>query len=311
MNLTDLRIFVSAARRPTLAAAALELHLTPSAVSKALRRLEDSLGTPLFDRAARQLALNGNGRRLLARAQPLLALADQTRADIMGVNAQLACRIGGPPALLWRQGPRVADALADYLHASLRLQPLFEDEALTVLAAGDIDAAIVTGVAVAARAQHWPGSWVATPIGELQVQLVAHRAHALALLAARGAVSAQQVLEHDFASPTRSLFCGEQRGSRSDGWRDDLLPRRIRYWSDDVHLLLGFVRAGDALAYLPDDALDDPELVAIDLRENDATCREQVWLVFDGASAGDWLTALAQALSRPVRAGSETRRRTE
>ncbi|UUZ50711.1 LysR family transcriptional regulator [Massilia sp. B-10] len=37
MNLTDLRVFASAARQPSLAAAAAELHLTPSAVSKALR----------------------------------------------------------------------------------------------------------------------------------------------------------------------------------------------------------------------------------------------------------------------------------
>ncbi|UUZ56188.1 LysR family transcriptional regulator [Massilia sp. H-1] len=38
MNLTDLRVFASAARQPSLAAAAAELHLTPSAVSKALRQ---------------------------------------------------------------------------------------------------------------------------------------------------------------------------------------------------------------------------------------------------------------------------------
>ena len=43
LNLGDLRVFCSAARQPTLGAAALELHLTPSAVSKALRRLEAPL----------------------------------------------------------------------------------------------------------------------------------------------------------------------------------------------------------------------------------------------------------------------------
>lgn len=304
MNLTDLRIFVSAARRPSLGAAALELHLTPSAVSKALRRLEESLGTPLFDRSAKLLALNASGRRLLVRAQTLLALADQTRADIAGADARLECRIGGPPVLLWRQGPRVAEALAGFPHACLRQQSLFEDDALVALAAGDIHGAIVTSAALEGRARQWAEQWVATPVGDLRVQLIAHRAHPLA---GRGTVDPQEALEHDFASPARSLFCGVQRGSRSDGWRDDQLPRRIRYWSDDLHLLLGFVRAGEALAFLPDYALDDPELVRIALSGEDLECREQVWLVWDGALASDWLAGLAQALSRPARAGSDTR----
>jgi DNA-binding transcriptional LysR family regulator len=68
MNLSDLRIFVSAAR-PSLGAAAQEMHLTPSAVSKALKRLEDVLGKPLFDRSAKQLVLNDSGQLLLNRAQ--------------------------------------------------------------------------------------------------------------------------------------------------------------------------------------------------------------------------------------------------
>src|ERR1700740_2253352 len=102
MNLVDLRIFVSAARRPSLGAAALDMHLTPSAVSKAIKRLEESLGMPLFDRSAKQLVLNDSGSRLLERAQALLALADQARLDLMGERAELDCRIGGAAVLLWR-----------------------------------------------------------------------------------------------------------------------------------------------------------------------------------------------------------------
>src|SRR6476619_2005024 len=120
MNLTDLRVFASAARQPSLAAAASELHLTPSAVSKALRRLEESLETVLFDRSAKQLVLNDSGRRLLERARTLLALADQTRADVMGPRSTLDCRLGGPALLLWRHGRAAADALRAWPDATLR-----------------------------------------------------------------------------------------------------------------------------------------------------------------------------------------------
>lgn len=295
MNLTDLRIFVSAASRPSLGAAALELHLTPSAVSKALRRLEQSLGTTLFDRTAKQLVLNGAGQRLQGRARELLALADQARDDIMGERARVDCRVGGPAVLLWRQGRTMADTLQAYPGATLRMQAMFEDEALAALARGDINAALVTGAAIEGRAEHWSPDWEATALGGLTLHLVAGRGHALV----RGKRSAEvtadtaQVLAHDFACPSRSLFCGVQRGSRSDGWRDDQLPRRIRYWTDDLQLLLSFVKGAAALAYLPDFALADPELVRVQVSDCAFTCSEQVWLVWDRRNAAQWLRELA------------------
>ncbi len=300
MNLTDLRIFVSAAHRPSLGAAALELHLTPSAVSKALRRLEDNLGTPLFDRSAKLLVLNDSGQRLLGRAKNLLALADQAKQDIMGERAAVDCRLGGPAVLLWRQGKMVAEALAAFPDGSLRLQAMFEDEALAALARGDLNCAIVTGAAIEGRGAHWSADWEATPLGSLTLQLMASRTHALAQGGAGPDARVfdaltEAVLVHDFACPSRSLFCGVQRGARSDGWRDDQLPRKIRYWTDDLQLLLGFVKSGQALAYLPDFALADPALVRIRVTDCAFYCTETAWLVWSRASASDWQRQLADA----------------
>lgn len=318
MNLTDLRIFVSAARQPTLAEVAQETHLTPSAVSKALRRLEDSLGKPLFDRSARQLVLNASGALLLPRAQALLALADQAKADVQGDGAVIDCKVAGPAILLWRYGGALADALRPYPEASLRMLALFEEDALAALARGEAHAAIVTGEVLDGRGAHWSDAWETVPLGVLAQHLVAGRAHPLAasrLAAARGKphagtghrdtddshspglvlqATAAQVLEHEFACPSHSLFCGERRGARSDGWRDDRLPRKIRYWTDDLQLLLAFVTSGAALAYLPDFALNDPALVRIDVVDATFSCQEQTALVYDGVRAPSWLRQLAR-----------------
>ncbi|MRV73229.1 LysR family transcriptional regulator [Duganella sp. FT92W] len=305
MNLTDLRIFVSAARQPTLADVAQETHLTPSAVSKALRRLEDSLGKPLFDRSARQLVLNASGALLLPRAQALLALAEQAKADVQGEDAVIDCRIAGPAILLWRYGEVVAGALRLYPDASLRMLAMFEDNALAALARGDAQAAIVTGEVLDGKGAHWSAAWETVPLGVLAQYLVAGRTHPLAAALAPSApavesaaapalqATAAQVLEHEFACPSHSLFCGERRGPRSDGWRDDQLPRKIRYWTDDLQLLLAFVKSGAALAYLPDFALDDPALVRIDVPDAAFTCHEQVALVYDVGRAPAWLLQLA------------------
>jgi len=305
MNLTDLRIFVSVARSPSLAAAAQESHLTPSAVSKALKRLEDSVGTPLFDRSAKALALNQSGSFLLERAQALLALADQARSDLLGGRAAIDCRVGGPAVLLWRHGQAVADALRDWPQASLRMQAMFEDEALAALARGDVNAAIVTQEAIEGRNGHWSEDWAVTPLGSVVQHLVGSAQHPLVKQLRKAGKSAgravlqattAQVLEHDFACPSRSMFCGVQRGARSDGWRDDQLPRRIRYWTDDIHLLLGFVKSGAALAYLPDFALQDEALVRIHVSDCAYECVERVALVWNRAHAAEWQRRLAGAL---------------
>ncbi|WP_332854483.1 LysR family transcriptional regulator [Duganella sp. S19_KUP01_CR8] len=300
MNLSDLRVFVSAARRPSLGAAALELHLTPSAVSKALKRLEDSLGKPLFDRSAKQLVLNDSGQLLLARAQNLLALADQAKADLMGERAAVDSRIAGPAILLWRHGQMLSQALRAYPEASLRMQAMFEDEALAALLRGDINAAIVTGDVIEGRGEHWSDEWQVTPLGSVTLHLVAGQRHPLVtslppapLLEADTA----QVLAHDFACPSRSLFCGVQRGARSDGWRDDQLPRKIRYWTDDLQLLLALVKSGEALAYLPDFALADPELRRIHVSDCAFECVEQVALVWNRVKASAWQRELAASLA--------------
>lgn len=307
MNLSDLRVFASTARQPSLAAAAAELHLTSSAVSKALRRLETSLSTPLFDRSAKQLVLNESGRRLLERARVLLALAEQARADVTGQQHALECRLGGPALLLWRHAESAGLALRDWPDASLRLQAMFEEEALAALARGDIHGAFVTAAAIEGRAEHWSADWETTSLGELSMQLVAGARHPLLAGQQPSAAGADAddtvidadsatVLAHDFACPPRSLFGGVQRGGRSDGWRDEQLPRRIRYWTDDLQLLLGYVKRGEALAYLPDFALQDPQLRRIRVSDCAFRCIEQVRFVWNRAHAAQWQKVLAGRL---------------
>jgi LysR family glycine cleavage system transcriptional activator len=63
--LNALRAFEATARLLTLAAAAAELNVTPSAISHQIRTLEESLGVQLFRRASRRLILTADGRALL------------------------------------------------------------------------------------------------------------------------------------------------------------------------------------------------------------------------------------------------------
>jgi LysR family transcriptional regulator, glycine cleavage system transcriptional activator len=65
LPLSALRAFEAAARTGSFRAAADDLNLTPSAVSHAIRGLEDTLGTMLFHRQGRSIRLTNEGRTLM------------------------------------------------------------------------------------------------------------------------------------------------------------------------------------------------------------------------------------------------------
>src|SRR5215204_6216842 len=64
-SLSLLRTFESAGRTGSFRSAALELNLSPSAVSHAIRSLEQSLGVVLFERDGRTVRLSGEGEALM------------------------------------------------------------------------------------------------------------------------------------------------------------------------------------------------------------------------------------------------------
>jgi DNA-binding transcriptional LysR family regulator len=75
MTLEQLRIFVAVAEREHLTKAAAELRLTPSAVSSAIKVLEDRYGAMLFNRVGRRIEMTDGGRQFLPEARATLASA--------------------------------------------------------------------------------------------------------------------------------------------------------------------------------------------------------------------------------------------
>ncbi|MBO1024829.1 LysR family transcriptional regulator [Brucella pseudogrignonensis] len=75
MTLEQLRIFIEVAEREHLTRASEALNLTPSAVSSAIRTLEERYGAMLFNRIGRRIELTGDGRIFLDEARATLARA--------------------------------------------------------------------------------------------------------------------------------------------------------------------------------------------------------------------------------------------
>lgn len=75
MTLEQLAIFIAVAEREHLTRAAEAIHLTPSAVSSAIKTLEQHYGVELFHRVGRRIELTDTGRTFLAEARDTLARA--------------------------------------------------------------------------------------------------------------------------------------------------------------------------------------------------------------------------------------------
>lgn len=76
------RALDAVARHLNFRAAADELHLTQSAVSRQIRALEDEVGAPLFRRGTRHVELTADGAALLRAVSPWLARLDTTVRQI-------------------------------------------------------------------------------------------------------------------------------------------------------------------------------------------------------------------------------------
>ena len=83
MELRQLEAFVAVAAELHFGRAARQLHLSQPTLSELIQRLERELGTPLFTRTTRRVALTGAGSELLGRAKLILdELAAAKAAEI-------------------------------------------------------------------------------------------------------------------------------------------------------------------------------------------------------------------------------------
>jgi len=83
MELSQLEVFLTVAREGRFSRAAEKLFRTQSAVSQTVRKLEEELGEPLFDRSSREGVLTDAGRTLQTYAEQLLNLRSDAREALV------------------------------------------------------------------------------------------------------------------------------------------------------------------------------------------------------------------------------------
>ena len=110
-----LRAFEASARALSFTNAALELHMTQSAVSQQIKSLENALGCSLFVRRVRGLELTDEGRSYLPTVQAAFAMLEEGTSVLTGGNdpAALALHVNLSFAIFWLT-PRLGRFLAEF-----------------------------------------------------------------------------------------------------------------------------------------------------------------------------------------------------
>ncbi len=128
LSFRDLELLSTVAAQASMAKAAARLNMTQSGVSRAIAKLEDTLGVPLVERSAQGVILTAYGHSLMHTGQAILADLRYGSNEIDGLaNAvQGDLRIGCTEPMTWGLVPEVVDRLLS-LRPGLRFQIILGD----------------------------------------------------------------------------------------------------------------------------------------------------------------------------------------
>ncbi|MFO1147531.1 MAG: LysR substrate-binding domain-containing protein [Alsobacter sp.] len=141
-ELLDLRAFVTVAELASFNRAAKLLNLSEPALSRRIRKLEETLGVTLLERSTRHVALTMVGRDLIPRVQRLL---DEFESSLL-VSTDLGPKSGGlisvasvPTAVFYFLPNAIREFSASYPRIRFRILDLGANEGLEAVARGEAD----------------------------------------------------------------------------------------------------------------------------------------------------------------------------
>ncbi|WP_426503820.1 LysR family transcriptional regulator [Dactylosporangium sp. McL0621] len=246
LNLERLRVLDAVAATGSVAGAAAALHVTTSAVSQQLARLERETGQELTERHGRGLRLTPAGALLAGHAAELLAHAERVEASLAEHRGAVAgpLRVAAfataargllPPVLRDLRGrhPALEPALAE-------MEP---HEALPLLRRGELDVAVV---------QDWAADPLAVGEGLARRDLLDDRFD-VAVPAEHRAAARAEIAVAELAD---EVWIGWSRGQICHDWLLGTLrgigaEPRVAHTASEHSTQLALVAAGLGIAVLP------------------------------------------------------------
>ena len=246
LNFERLRVLHAVSTTGSVAGAARVLHVTTSAISQQMARLERETGQRLAERQGRGIRLTEAGLLLARNAGYLLAQVEQVEADLAGHSGAVTGTLNIAAFATAARGllPGVLrDLRSRYPDLSVSLSEQEPHEAIPALSRGHLDVAVV---------QDWAGETPAVPGGLSRLDLIEDPFDAALSadhpLAGRETITLSELAAEDWISWSTGQICHEwlTRTLRADGTEP-----RIRHTASEHSTQLALVAAGLGTALIP------------------------------------------------------------
>ena len=162
-----LRSFMAVATHLNFTKAAQSVARTQSAVSLRIKRLEQIVGKPLFDRTRQSVSITPTGEALKVYAKRILIANDAALSQIRHPEAEGRVRIGAPDDYATLVLPRIVSAI-EAEHPLLQIEVVGENspDLLQLLESSELDVAVTVHTPGAVSGEimcYEPLHWVAAP----------------------------------------------------------------------------------------------------------------------------------------------------
>lgn len=170
LDMTALRAFATVADVGSVTRAAGLLHLTQSAVSMQIKRLEEALGRALFDRSGRGVVLTADGEKLLGYARRILAVNDEVWSRFTDAAFEGEIALGVPNDVVYPALPPVLQRFhAEFPRMKVSLVSSYTERLKEMFRRGDCDLILTTETSLEPGGETLktlPLVWVGAPGGQ-------------------------------------------------------------------------------------------------------------------------------------------------
>ncbi len=229
--------FRAVAETEHLPTAAKQLHVSPSALSRTVKLIEDDLGVPLFHRVGRRIVLNEAGQALLRRTRDAMRLVHDAILETQGSTLEGPVYVASSGLVTV---PYVVPGLGDLQQEYPQIDVVLESVPLA-----QVPLSLVTG--------KLDVSFQSVPVGgdEVHVEHLGDARNGIYCGPGHPLYDAvdptlEEVLGHGFASPP-----GDEFGRTWEGWPVHV-ERKVSWQIGQMHVGLAVCAQGRALAVFPD-----------------------------------------------------------
>jgi len=224
MEIRDLHYFRTVIEAGGVTPAASLLHMTPGALSKALRRFEEDVGHKLLKRVGRNLVPTETGSRLFSRSARLLEDHDRILAELDAADTEGEAVLKFGSFELFT-GAFIAQLICEFLpDRKVHVYDLDFDE---------------IGQAVLDRKIDYGLTYVPMPNRALNFRKLARIE--FGLFGAPGAFKNVPVTEVPFAVPTSAVQLSSGERFHIDGWPNHMFERTVKYQVTGIQVALELV----------------------------------------------------------------------